>query len=237
MLLEEIRDETYLYSYLEANPKTGQSDGVRFTHKLVINGFGNRDGGLRGVDFDYRCRGALEASMADREQIHLLEETVDESMASGIDLLTVSLYQMELDRTLFLLRSYLRIHLQKHWKLRNTWFTSIKLLNCGIGFLSKNRSLPKGALKIWKIILKICSVKIARLIQVEFKAISYKGKKEVPEPQLDSYVICRTKQSLGALQLDNSGEEDPMDLDPNDVYAVQYNSIKPLVHSGQIDLV
>ncbi|GMP76298.1 hypothetical protein CsSME_00033039 [Camellia sinensis var. sinensis] len=41
------------------------------------------------------------------------EETVDESMASGIDLLTVSLYQMELDRTLFLLRSYLRIHLQK----------------------------------------------------------------------------------------------------------------------------
>ncbi|KAI8004448.1 hypothetical protein LOK49_LG08G03347 [Camellia lanceoleosa] len=31
----------------------------------------------------------------------LFEETVDESMASGIDLLTVSLYQMDLGRTLF----------------------------------------------------------------------------------------------------------------------------------------
>ncbi|KAL7210623.1 hypothetical protein ACSBR1_032060 [Camellia fascicularis] len=49
--------------------------------------------------------------------------------------------------------------------------------------------------------------------------------------------FCRTKRSLRALQLDNSGEEDPMDLDPNDVYAVQYNSIKPLVYSRQIGLV
>ncbi|XP_058210964.1 DNA replication complex GINS protein SLD5 isoform X3 [Rhododendron vialii] len=59
----------------------------------------------------------------------------------------------------------------------------------------------------------------------------------VPEPQLDTYVICRTKGSLGALQLDNSGVEDPVDLDPGDLYAVRYKSIKPLVYSGQIELV
>jgi GINS complex subunit 4 len=48
-----------------------------------------------------------------REQIQLLEETLDDFGESGVDDLVVSLYQMDLDRTLFLLRSYLRLRLQK----------------------------------------------------------------------------------------------------------------------------
>ena len=43
----------------------------------------------------------------------LQEETVEEFSANGTDPLTVSLYQMDLDRTQFLLRSYLRIRIQK----------------------------------------------------------------------------------------------------------------------------
>lgn len=38
---------------------------------------------------------------------------MEEFTESGFDPLTVSLYQMDLDRTQFLLRSYLRIRLQK----------------------------------------------------------------------------------------------------------------------------
>lgn len=38
---------------------------------------------------------------------------MEQDAQSGIDPLTVSLYQMDLDRTQFLLRSYLRIRLQK----------------------------------------------------------------------------------------------------------------------------
>ncbi|PWA47568.1 DNA replication protein [Artemisia annua] len=41
------------------------------------------------------------------------EETVEELMQNGEDPLTVSLYQMDIDRTTFLLRSYLRTRLQK----------------------------------------------------------------------------------------------------------------------------
>ncbi|KAL5785023.1 hypothetical protein ACOSQ2_007415 [Xanthoceras sorbifolium] len=48
-----------------------------------------------------------------REQIQLMEDTVEEFEQSGMDPLTVSLYQMDLDRAQFLLRSYLRIRLQK----------------------------------------------------------------------------------------------------------------------------
>jgi hypothetical protein len=43
----------------------------------------------------------------------LQEETIEEFSSSGIDPLTVSLYQMDLDRTQYLLRSYLRARLQK----------------------------------------------------------------------------------------------------------------------------
>ncbi|KAB1213824.1 DNA replication complex GINS protein SLD5 [Morella rubra] len=46
-------------------------------------------------------------------QIQLTEETIEEFSSDGIDPLTVSLYQMDLDRTQYLLRSYLRIRLQK----------------------------------------------------------------------------------------------------------------------------
>ncbi|KAG0478439.1 hypothetical protein HPP92_013158 [Vanilla planifolia] len=48
-----------------------------------------------------------------REQIQLLEETVEELTEIRSDDIVVSLYQMDLDRALFLLRSYLRIRLQK----------------------------------------------------------------------------------------------------------------------------
>ncbi|PHT34691.1 hypothetical protein CQW23_26491 [Capsicum baccatum] len=41
------------------------------------------------------------------------EETVEEFLRNGVDPLTVSLYQMDLDWTLFLLRSYLRTRLRK----------------------------------------------------------------------------------------------------------------------------
>ncbi|KAI8012128.1 hypothetical protein LOK49_LG06G03153 [Camellia lanceoleosa] len=44
-----------------------------------------------------------------RFEIH--EETVEESMTSGVNPLTISLYQMDLDMTQFLLRSYIRIRL------------------------------------------------------------------------------------------------------------------------------
>lgn len=41
------------------------------------------------------------------------EDTVEEKSSSGIDPLSISLYQMDLDRAQFLLRSYLRIRIQK----------------------------------------------------------------------------------------------------------------------------
>lgn len=45
--------------------------------------------------------------------MYLQEQNMEDGSIDGTDPLSVSLYQMDLDRTLFLLRSYLRIRIQK----------------------------------------------------------------------------------------------------------------------------
>ncbi|XP_044335599.1 uncharacterized protein [Triticum aestivum] len=58
-----------------------------------------------------------------------LEETFDYFMDNGIDDLMVSLYRMELDRTLFMLCSYLFLHLQKIEKYMAHISNSVDLLS------------------------------------------------------------------------------------------------------------
>lgn len=58
----------------------------------------------------------------------------------------------------------------------------------------------------------------------------------VPEPQLDTFVFCKTKSDVGAFQLDDIGEE-VVDLVADDLYVLRYKSIKGLVEAGRIDLI
>ncbi|EMS67928.1 hypothetical protein TRIUR3_02305 [Triticum urartu] len=58
----------------------------------------------------------------------------------------------------------------------------------------------------------------------------------VPEPQLDTFVFCKTKSDVGAFQLDDVGEE-VVDLVADDLYVLRYKSIKGLVEAGRIDLI
>ncbi|XP_010914588.1 DNA replication complex GINS protein SLD5 isoform X2 [Elaeis guineensis] len=169
-----------------------------------------------------------------REQIQLLEETVEEFTENGVDDLVVSLYQMDLDRSLFLLRSYLRIRLQKiekymiHISKTNLWnrlseqeqrfakrCTDIMEKHLEQSVLSR---LPYGYQSILK------------------QSISSEEDDMVPEPQLDTFVFCKTKHAVGAFQLDDTGDE-IVDLVADDLYVLRYKSIRGLVESGRIDLV
>ncbi|KAL8225221.1 hypothetical protein R6Q57_017778 [Mikania cordata] len=80
-----------------------------------------------------------------REQIELMEETVEELVKNDEDPLTVSLYQMDIGRTLFLLRSYLRTRLQKIEKFM--FHIQKTSLIFGLDSLGKNKSLPNDPLK------------------------------------------------------------------------------------------
>ncbi|XP_027090826.1 DNA replication complex GINS protein SLD5 [Coffea eugenioides] len=170
-----------------------------------------------------------------REQIKLMEETVGEFTRNGIDPLTVSLYQMDLDRTIFLLRSYLRTRLQKIEKYVFHIQKTAELWN------RLSRQEKRFAERCIEDMEKHLDQSVLSKLPSSYKShLKQSSSSEeddmVPEPRLDTYVICRSKRFLGAFQLDDSAEE-PVNIEADDLYALPYKSIKPLVETGQIDLV
>ncbi|KAI8561856.1 hypothetical protein RHMOL_Rhmol04G0374400 [Rhododendron molle] len=173
----------------------------------------------------------------------LREGNVEDFVARGSDPLIVSLNQMDMDRTLYLLRSYLRTRLQKIEKYMFHIHKNTELWNR----LSEQEQ--KFAQRCIEDLEDHFDKSVLSKLPDRYKSsvkqsVISEEDDMVPEPQLDTYLICRTKGSLGALQLDDrqsiiffGGVEDPVDLDPGDLYAVRYKSIKPLVYSGQIELV
>ncbi|WOL16179.1 hypothetical protein Cni_G24961 [Canna indica] len=169
-----------------------------------------------------------------REQIKLLEETVDEFRENGVDDLVVSLYQMDLDRTLFLLRSYLRIRLQKIEKY-TIHISKTDLWN----HLSEQEQkfTERCREKMEKHLEQSVLARLPHGYQSIMKqSISSEEDDMVPEPQLDTFVFCKTKDAVGAFQLDDTGD-DIVDLVADDLYVIRYKSIKGLVDASQIDLV
>ncbi|KAG5008645.1 hypothetical protein JHK87_017160 [Glycine soja] len=108
-----------------------------------------------------------------KKVIQFMEETVEEKSSGGTNPLSVSLYQMDLDRTLFLLRSYLRIRIQKQ--------------HLDESVLLK---LPKD----YKSVLRQSSMS--------------EEDDMVPEPQLDTFVLCRSKEYLTGIQLEDGPVDD-----------------------------
>eukprot|EP00268_Persea_americana_P060907 TRINITY_DN7638_c0_g1_i1.p1 TRINITY_DN7638_c0_g1~~TRINITY_DN7638_c0_g1_i1.p1 ORF type:complete len:221 (-),score=40.43 TRINITY_DN7638_c0_g1_i1:276-938(-) len=169
-----------------------------------------------------------------REQIQLLEETVEELSGNASDDLIISLYQMDLDRTLFLLRSYLRVRLQKIEKYM-LHISKTQLWNR----LSEQEQ--KFAEKCTDIMEKHLQQSVLARLPYGYQSIlkqsiSSEEDDMVPEPQLDTFIFCKSKGSVGAFQLDDTGDE-IVDLVADDLYVLRYKSIKGLVEGGQIDLV
>lgn len=170
-----------------------------------------------------------------REQIELMEETVEEFTKNGGDPLTVSLYRMDLDRTLFLLRSYLRTRLQKIEKFMFHIRKTPELWNK----LSKQEQ--KFAKRCTEDMQQHFEQSVLSKMPERYKShlkqsVISEEDDMVPEPQLDTFVFCRSKRFL-YLQVDDSGEENPLDMETGHTYALRYKAVKPLVESGQIDMV
>ncbi|KAH7837483.1 hypothetical protein Vadar_014400 [Vaccinium darrowii] len=157
-----------------------------------------------------------------------LEEIVEELMASGNDPLTVSLNQMDMDRTLFLLRSYLRTRLQKIEKY--------------MVHIHKNTELWYRLSKEEQKFAKRCIEDLEE--HFEKSVLSklpdrYKSSVKQSVISEEDDMVQMHHASAGAVTIlyRYSGIEDPVDLDPGDLYAVRYKSIKSLVYSGRVELV
>ncbi|GAA0145183.1 hypothetical protein LIER_05435 [Lithospermum erythrorhizon] len=180
----------------------------------------------------------FEADLVERSRqlVQLMEETVVEYTSNVVDPLTVSLYQMDLDRTMYLLRSYLRTRLQKiekymlHIKTTPDLWKRLSIQEMEF----THESIKHMQMHLENTVLSKLPDIYQSLLQQS--PISGQDVDMVPEPQLDAYVICRSKRFLGSFQLDDRWEE-TVNIEADDLYALPYKSIKPLVESGQIDLV
>ncbi|GAU14998.1 hypothetical protein TSUD_47930 [Trifolium subterraneum] len=141
-----------------------------------------------------------------REQIELMEETVEEKLTVGTDPLSVSLYQMDLDRTLFLLRSYLRIRILKIEKY--------------MFHIRKTEELWNRLSKDEKFFTERCTDDLKKHLEEsvlsklpenyqshERQSVISEEDDMVPEPRLDTFVLCRSKEYLTGIQLEDGPVE------------------------------
>lgn len=169
-----------------------------------------------------------------REQIQLMEETIEEFTRNGFDPLIVSVYQMDMDRAQYMLRSYLRTRLQKiekdmiHISKTDLWN---RLSKEEEGFAKRCYENMKSYLN------ESVLSKLPSGYQSDLKQSNASEEDDmVPEPNLDTFVFCKSESSIGAIPLDDSADE-IVDLVAGDLYVLRYKSIKPFVENGQIDLV
>ncbi|KAL3581969.1 hypothetical protein D5086_016301 [Populus alba] len=145
----------------------------------------------------------FESSLVQRikEQIELAEQNVEISEANNIDPLTVSLYQMDLDRTQFLLRSYLRVRLQKIEKYLFYVLKTDEYLNR----LSKQEQMfaRRCTDDLGSHLDETVLAKLPDNYQSILKqSITSEEDDMVPVPRLDTFVICKAKQYLSGLDFE-----------------------------------
>ncbi|GLJ47098.1 hypothetical protein SUGI_0994560 [Cryptomeria japonica] len=170
-----------------------------------------------------------------REQIQLMEDTIAASAESGTDDLMLSLYRMDLDRTLFLLRSYLRTRLLKIEKYVLHVLKSEELWN------KLSEAEQKFAQKCTDALQKHLEQSVLSRLPYGYQsmlrqAISSEEDDMVPEPKLDTFVFCKIRDAIGSVQMDEKGE-DIVNLMEDDFFILRYKPIQRLVETGQIDLV
>lgn len=164
---------------------------------------------------------------------------MEEKLTVGTDPLSVSLYQMDLDRTLFLLRSYLRIRILKIEKY--------------MFHIRKTEELWNRLSKDEKFFTERCTDDLKKHLEesvlsklpenyqsYERQSVISEEDDMVPEPRLDTFVLCRSKEYLTGIQLEDGPVDDRsklFEMEPDVLYFICYKSIKPLVESGKIDLL
>ncbi|EEF43109.1 conserved hypothetical protein [Ricinus communis] len=144
-----------------------------------------------------------EASLVQRikEQIELAEQNVEIFETDGIDPLTVSLYQMDLDRAQFLLRSYLRVRLQKI----EEYLFHILGNDAHRNRLSDQEQIfaERCENDLRNHLDETVLAKLPDNYQSTLRqSITSEEDDMVPAPRLDTFVICKARQYLSGMDFE-----------------------------------
>ncbi|KAK4796333.1 hypothetical protein SAY86_028659 [Trapa natans] len=181
------------------------------------------------------------------EQIQLMEETVDHFTEKGTDPLTVSLYQMDLDRTQFLLRSYLRIRLQK---IEKCMFHVLNKTELYERLSEQEKIFVQRSAEDFKkhldesVLLHLPDNYQSILKQFTASQEDKDGKEDgmVPEPPLDTFVVCKARDYIGPSEFQGNSNDSltmdlPLEMERDDLSFIPYRRIQKLLDIGKVDLV
>ncbi|TMW69475.1 hypothetical protein Poli38472_001631 [Pythium oligandrum] len=138
------------------------------------------------------------------------------------------LYQMEIDRLKYMVSSYLRTRLRKTEKFAQ------HILNDPV----LTQRLSQKEIQFAKQYVMLFDNHVSELALARFpdehRSLTAEGM--VVEPDLDSFVFCESKESLGQLQCDDNGVE-YISMHQGDRHVVRYRSVKNHVEEGQVGLL
>uniref|UniRef100_A0A1J3GI08 DNA replication complex GINS protein SLD5 n=1 Tax=Noccaea caerulescens TaxID=107243 RepID=A0A1J3GI08_NOCCA len=169
-------------------------------------------------------------------QIELVEENIEDYVENGSDPLVVSLYQMDLDRTQFLLRSYLRVRLLK---IEKFMFHNLKSEEAESRLSEQEKVFAKRcADDLAKHFEESVLLKLPENYQSVLKqSLISETDDMVPEPHLDTFVVCKSNNFV-SLNLYEEGESpETVEMESGDLYFIRYKIVKGAIESGKIDLI
>lgn len=169
-----------------------------------------------------------------REQLTLMEDNLV-AYAENLDDMMLSIFEMDMNRLMFLLRAYLRIRLFKIEKFALHIMRTAELWD---------RLSPQEqdyAQKYVDVLSKHMHDSVLGKLESAYdsmmkQAASSEENDMIVEPQLDTFVFCQSKSAVGSFQLDDKGDE-TVDLMPGDLYILRYRPVKGLLASDRIELV
>ncbi|KAG6548523.1 hypothetical protein Mapa_010011 [Marchantia paleacea] len=178
-----------------------------------------------------------EATLVERvrEQIQLMENI--EAFATEIkDDLMLSLYRMDVNRTLFLLRSYLRARLYKIEKFPIHIVDNAELWDR----LSEHEQEYTN--KYCEILAKHFEQTVLIRLPDQYgsmlkqTSLASEENDMITQPQLNTFVFCRSRGAIGSFQLDDKGDE-AVDLMTDDLYILRYKPVRKLLVTDKIELI
>lgn len=168
----------------------------------------------------------------DMQKANLEAEDDDDEPGAQLDRdLRRPLCQMEIERIRFMLTSYLRTRLRKlerfPFQIARSEELIDRLSEAEQAFLEGYVQLVEAAFTTP--FLGKLPEKLARLVDKEVDMI--------PEANLDSHVLFRALEPLGAFPLSENEEDEPVLLEEEDVVVSRYRPISGLLKEGRVELL
>ncbi|KAI9592242.1 hypothetical protein BDF19DRAFT_468212 [Syncephalis fuscata] len=178
---------------------------------------------------------------------HLLVEKLQQALDAQIDkidewrdntteqnALEITIYQTEVERVRFVLRSYLRARLHKIEK-----YALYLLKDPDMASSLLSASEQSYAIEYQALVEKAHNASALNMLPTSQRALDEKATQYtlamISEPNINAAVFCRSRKRIGEIQLPDS--MDTLFMDENSMFLLRYSYIRDMLRIGEVELL